>query len=179
MVANINKNNDILEVIKHIQQIVFDASDFAKSSQKEKIGLKREEGHQILNSRIIDGFQVSFINDLLKINYHGEIRLKDIYETKFENEIEQLLANIVLYIKREYKKVTGDSLVLTAVKDSFKVLVQSTSRVRSWVQASCYYKIGNIEISNKDKYMETYAKKFAEWVKQNEKKPSKPKNVTI
>ena len=47
-------------------------------------------------------------------------------------------------IKKEYKKVTGDTLTLTA-QDELEAIVQNTSRVRSWVQAHRFYKIGGIK----------------------------------
>ena len=58
-----------------------------------------------------------------------------------ENGLEQMIEDIASFLKKEYRKVTGESLTLT--KDGeMKAIVQNTSRVRSWVQANCMYDIG-------------------------------------
>ncbi len=50
------------------------------------------------------------------------------------------------FIKKEYKKVTGSSLTLT--KDGeMDAIVQNTSRVRTFVQAKCFYDLGGLDDS--------------------------------
>jgi hypothetical protein len=54
------------------------------------------------------------------------------------------MQDIANYIKKEYKKVTGNALTLTKEDKEPDVLVQSMSRIRSWVQANQKFKIGGI-----------------------------------
>ena len=54
-----------------------------------------------------------------------------------------MISDIAKFIKKEYKKVTGDALTLKAVGE-VDALVQQTSRVRTWVQAKQYFDIGGI-----------------------------------
>ena len=58
--------------------------------------------------------------------------------------MEQRLADIVKYLKKEYKKVTGNTVSLTK-EGEVDVLVQSASRVHSWATAYQMYKIGGID----------------------------------
>jgi hypothetical protein len=57
-----------------------------------------------------------------------------------------MVENVASYLKKEYKRLTGDSLSLSVNKDyDFDVMVQKTSNVRSWVQAKKYYSIGGLD----------------------------------
>ncbi len=48
------------------------------------------------------------------------------------------------FFKKEYKAVTGNSVTLTSDGEP-KILVQSTSRVRTFVQAYQHYKISGVK----------------------------------
>ena len=48
------------------------------------------------------------------------------------------------FLKKEYKKITGDSVTLTT-EGEIDVLVQNSSRVRTWVQAKQHYKVGGLD----------------------------------
>ena len=63
---------------------------------------------------------------------------------QFENEIERKFGDIVKYLKKEYRKVMKSSVTLSEVSDA-DIYVQSTSRVRNFVQATKHYKIGGVE----------------------------------
>ena len=54
------------------------------------------------------------------------------------------LNEIKKFLQREYKAVTGNSITLTSSGEP-KILVQSTSRVRSFVQAYQHYKISKVK----------------------------------
>ena len=141
------KKSNVLEIIQGIQQAASNAYDGALDDNGEplKVGLMREEGHPILDTRVMDGFGVCFSGNRLIIKYQGEVTLKEVYKGDFEGDIISRLGDIVSFLKKEYKKITGNGLTLTKVKDSEpKVLVQSTSKVRSWVQAQQDYTIGGI-----------------------------------
>ena len=46
-------------------------------------------------------------------------------------------------LKKEYKKITGDSVALTEVGE-IDIRVENSSRVRTWVTAKKHYKIGGL-----------------------------------
>ena len=135
-----------LEIVRGISQVMANSHDGALDSEGEpiKVGLKREEGNPINDSRIMDGFKVSFYGNQLCIHYHSEVKLKDAHDKDFESDLEQMIADISSFIKKEYKKVTGNSLSLSKVGEMDAIL-QNTSRVRTWVQAKCYYDIGGVD----------------------------------
>ena len=134
----------ILDVIKGLRQAASNAYD-GYENMDEKIGLKREEGHPILDSRVIDGFKVRFSADQMIVTYHSEVLMKEIHpRAQFENEIERKFGDIIKYLKKEYNKVTKTSVTLSEVAEA-DIMVQSTSRVRNFVQAVKRYKIGGVE----------------------------------
>jgi hypothetical protein len=61
----------------------------------------------------------------------------------FENEVEQRFANIVKFLKKEYKKAVGKALSLKADGDA-EILLQYMNRKRSWIQATKCYTIGGL-----------------------------------
>ena len=78
-----------LEIVRGISQIMANSQDGALADKGEpiKVGLKREEGNPITDSRIMDGFKVSFYGPQLCIHYHAEVKLKDVHDKNFENDI--------------------------------------------------------------------------------------------
>ena len=158
----------ILDIIKGLNQAAsngYDAYD-----PDVEIGLKREEGHPILDRRVIDGFRVRFAADKMIITYQSEMRIKDIHpRNRFENEIENKIADIVKYLKKEYKNVTKESVTLTPVGDA-DIIVQTTSRVHSWVKATKQYTIGGVDDTDSlrrtsDRSIDqTYEKRFKDFL---------------
>ena len=138
-------NKEVLEIVRGISSAAAQGYDGALDSdgQPLKIGLKREEGDPILDKRIIDGFKASIAGNMLIIKYQAEIMLKDVYKGDFEGEVEQRMKDISSFLKKEYKKITGNSLTLTK-DDEAEILVQSISKVRSVVNATQKFKIGGI-----------------------------------
>ena len=153
-----------MEIVRGISQVLANSYDGALDDKGEpiKVGLKREEGHPILDSRVMDGFKVSFYGNQLCIHYHSELKLKDVYAKGFESDLEQMISDIAKFIKKEYKKVTGNALALKANGD-VEAIVQETSRVRCWVQASQMFDIGDIdalEVKPDEKDLEDGFKSF-------------------
>ena len=75
----------------------------------------------------------------------SEVLMKEVHPRgQFENEIERKFGDIVKYLKKEYRKVMKSSVTLSEVSDA-DIYVQSTSRVRNFVQATKHYKIGGVE----------------------------------
>ena len=119
----------ILDVIKGLSQAASNAYD-GYDNMDDKIGLKREEGHPILDSRVIDGFKVKFSADQMIVTYHSEVLMKEIHpRAQFENEIERKFGDIIKYLKKEYRKVMKSSVTLNEIAEA-DIMVQSTSRVR-------------------------------------------------
>ena len=143
-------SSNTLEIIQGLAQAAANAYDgvhderFTLDGQVRKIGLRREEGCPIMDSRVMDGFSVKFYGDKMCINYQSDIKLKEVYGGGFEQDIERMLNDIKKFLLKEYKAITGKSVSLTAHGEP-KILVQSTSRVRSFVQAYQHYKIGKVD----------------------------------
>ena len=142
-------SQSVYDVIKGINQAAANAHDGAHDERysydktARKAGLKREEGDAILDSRLMDGFSVRFHGGNMILNYHSEFPLKDAHKNQFEDDVNSTMASVVKYLKKEYKKITGNSLSLTPTGDP-KILVQSISRVRCWLEATREYKIGGL-----------------------------------
>ena len=136
-----------LEIVRGISQIVgekgFDGATDEKG-EPIKIGLKREEGDPIVDSRLIDGFKVKFYGDKLCLLYQTDVKLKDVYATNFENDMASMINNVKKFIAKEYKKATGDTLTLTK-EGEIDIMVQSASRVRSFVTAYQMYNIAGLK----------------------------------
>ena len=135
---------NLLDVIKGLNQAASNAYD-GYDNMDEKIGLKREEGDAILDSRQMDGFKVRFSADKMIVTYHADVLMKEIHpRNQFDNEVERKFGDIVKFLKKEYKKVTKQSVNLSEAGET-EMMVQATSRVRNWVQATKQYKIGGVE----------------------------------
>ena len=136
----------VLDVVRGLAQAAANAYDGALDENGDllKVGLKREEGDPILDQRVMDGFSVKFHGNLLKLCYQSEVTLKEVHDNGFESEIERQINEVVKFLKKEYKKVTGDNVTLTP-EGEVDVMVQSLGRHRSWIQAYMSYKIGGIE----------------------------------
>jgi len=140
----------MIEIIQGLAQAAANAYDgahderFSLDGQVRKVGLKREEGCPIMDSRVNDGFSVKFYGSKMCINYQSDIRLKEVHGGKFEQDIVRQLNEIKKFLQKEYKAITGKSVSLTTDGEP-KILVQSTSRVRSFVQAYQHYKVSGLK----------------------------------
>ena len=178
----------VLDVVRGLAQAAANAYDGALDDNGEilEAGLRSEEGDPILDKRIIDGFGVKFHGNKLCINYHGEVSMKDLHRhgpKNFENEIEQMYADIVKFLKKEYKKTTGSALTLSAQGDSDS-LIQRMNSVRNWVQSAKWYEIGNItdvkEVEGNDRNLDPHIKTHHDVIKKflSLSSNKNPKNVT-
>ena len=172
----------ILDIARGISQVVANTYDGALDEKGEpiKIGLKREEGDPINDSRVMDGFKVSYHGDKLGIHYHAEVKLKDAHDKNFENETAQMIEDIASFIKKEYKKVTGNALKLKKVGD-LEAILQNTSRIRPWVQAKCYYEIGGAGLDPiKGESKDSVEYKFKSFLEQGDwKNDAEPKGQPV
>ena len=133
----------VVDVLRGISQAAAGMYDGAHDENGEpiKIGLKREEGNPILDKRVIDGCKIRCSGKTLIVSYHSELLLKDVYAQDLESELEQTMSDIVSYLKKQYRKVTGNTLSLKE-KGEVDARVESTSRVRVFVTARKDYEIG-------------------------------------
>ena len=136
----------ILDIVNGISQVLSNTHDGALDADGEpiKIGLHREEGNPIIDSRVIDGFSVRFHGSRLIVSYQYDCKLQHVHSNGFESEIDSTVNDVVKFIKKEFKKLTGSSLSLKA-EGEIDVLVQYISRVRSTVTAQKTYKIGSVD----------------------------------
>ena len=140
----------VLDIVRGISQAAANAYDgsqdekYSLDGEARKIGLKREEGDPIIDSRVVDGFNVRMSGPILTISYQSDIRLKDVYAGDIEADVDEMIENVAAFLKKEYKKITGDALSLSA-DGEVDVLVQNTSKVRVFVVGKKNYKVGNLE----------------------------------
>ena len=156
----------VVDILRGISQAAAGMYDGALDENGEpvKIGLKREEGNPMLDKRVIDGCKIRCSGKTLIVSYHSELLLKDVYAQNLESELEQTMSDIVSYLKKQYRKVTGSTLSLKE-KGECDARVESTSRVRVFVTARKDYEIGNMsdveDIANPSKDgLEKSFKKF-------------------
>lgn len=171
----------ILDVITGLNQAAANAGDYGGEyyEDEKKVGLKREEGDPILDSRVMDGFRVRFAGDKMVVTYESEMRLDELHpRNKFENEIEARFADIVKFLKKEYKNVIRKGSVSLSPSGDANILVQSLSRNHSWVEATKQYRIGGVD--GTDSIKKTSEDKLSDNIKQfmNVAKAKKPSNVT-
>ena len=138
----------VYEIIQGLSQAAANAYDGALDENGDALnpGLQRDEGRPLIDKRVMDGFNVSFYGNMLCLGYHSEIQLREVHANGFEEEIEQRLADVAKFLKKEYKKITGSSVTLTKEGEA-DIRVENSSRVRSWVTAKMHYKIGGLDES--------------------------------
>ena len=174
----------VYEIIQGISQAAANAYDGAldEDGKQIKIGLRREVDNPITDSRMMDGFKVRFSGDKMILGYHSEIKLKEVHDKKFEDDIASTCNDVVKFLKKEYKKTTGNGLTLTK-EGEVDILVQKTSKVRAWIQATCTYKIGGMKDTENvgepgETKVDAAIKKFLAIGKDKYPGAKKSKNVT-
>jgi len=144
-------SKETLEIIQGLSQAAANAYDgshderFALDGQARKVGLNREQGCPIKDKRVNDGFSVKFYGDSMIINYQSDVMMRDLKDNGFENDIARMLNEVKKFLVKEYKAITGNSVSLTK-KGEPQILVQTTSRVRTFVQAYQHYKVGKLSM---------------------------------
>lgn len=136
----------VYEIMQGLAQAAANAYDGALGEDLSPVttgALRREEGDALIDQRVMDGFNVKFYGNMMCLSYQSEIQLKEVYAGGFEEEMDQRLTDISGWLKNEYKKITGNSVTLTE-EGEIDVMVQNSSRVRSWVQAKKHYKVGGL-----------------------------------
>jgi len=130
---------DITEIIKGIQQAAANAFD---GSDREVGGLSREESTPITDKRVMDGFGVRIQGDTLIVNYHTENMLNRMKPHEIQNDVDERLAEIVSYLKKEYKNVTGEALSLSDLDKEASIHSEYINRQRVSTKGIKKWKIG-------------------------------------
>jgi len=176
----------VYDIIQGISQAAANAYDGAHEEELQpdgrarQIGLSREDGHYINDRRVMDGFGVVFHGPILRVKYQAEVRIKDVKNNDFENDIASKIQDIVKFLKKEYKDITGNSLTLTKEGDHH-ILVQRISNYRTDVQAHCDYRIGGltdvdvVEAGDEDDRLDKAVREFLSLGRDKAKKPSNVK----
>ena len=160
---------NILDVIQTIQNIVgqrgYDGA-LDEEGKPIKIGLRREVDNVVTDSRLVDGFKVRFQGDKMILSYSSECTIKSVQKPDFESMVEQKIASIVSFIKKEYQGAAGKGLSLTREGET-DILVQKMSNYRTWYQTSCIYKIGGVEAADilEDSKPENINESIRNWLK--------------
>jgi hypothetical protein len=178
----------VYEIIQGINQAAANgnydgahSADLQADAKARSAGLKREEGHFINDRRVMDGFKVYFHGPLLRVKYQSETLIKDVAKNGFEDEVVRHLEDIVKFLKKEYKAITGDTVTLTKEGDHH-ILVQRMSNYRTDVQAHCDYRIGGIgsvedvEPGDSKDRLDTAIRDF---LAQGRDKAKKPSNIKV
>jgi BMFP domain-containing protein YqiC len=139
------------ELVKGIKQAAANAYDGAKDKDGKpvKTGLEREtEITDPRTMRAIDGFTVKVCSPKqICVTYHLQMMARHklaALENKLEEEIEDRIKEIVAYIKKEFKNITGSTLNLKMVgKPQFEV--EAVSMVRTNLKGMCTYDISSSE----------------------------------
>jgi|TARA_B100000900_G_scaffold374062_1_gene355093 hypothetical protein len=136
----------IYDIVQGLSQAAANAYDGALDENNEplKAGLNREEGDPILDKRIIDGFKVRFSGNVMHLTYMSEVKLKEVHQNGFEDGVLDTMSEVVKFLKKEYRKITGSSVTLTQVEEA-DIRVESTSNVRSFLTAVQQFTIGGLE----------------------------------
>ena len=170
----------VYDIIKGINQAAanaYDGSQYGKYSadgEDRTIGLRREQGDAILDSRVMDGFKVRISGPKLIVSYQSELAIKEFHNSRLDGDIEQVFADIAKFLKSEYKSITKDTLSLTEDGPA-DIMVQNMSRIRTWAQATKVYTIGNMGETKALHDGNTPEERFKEFLSLDTDK--KPENV--
>ncbi len=123
---------EIIDVIKGIQQAVANSFD---GSGAEGTGLRRDEPTPITDRRIMDGFGCRVQGDILLVSYHAEMPLNNSKPHQLQDEVDQTLQEVISFLKKEYKKITGEALSLSPLDKEASVNAEYLNRHRLNVKA--------------------------------------------
>ena len=173
----------VYDIVRGINQAAANAYDgnhkasLRTDGKDDLIGLKREKGCALNDSRVMDGFKVRMSGPKLIVSYQSEMPMSSFHNTKLDEELEQTFADIAKFLKKEYKNLSGDTLSLTEDGPA-SMMLQNMSKIRTWVQASKVYTVGNMKDvlpvgEPSEDRLEDNFKKFLE-----QSSDKKPENVT-
>ena len=173
----------VYDIVKGINQAAANAYDgaqdgrFRTDGKDDPIGLKREKGCALNDSRVMDGFKVRMSGPKLIVSYQSEMPMSSFHNTKLDEEMEQTFADIAKFLKKEYKNVTGDALTLTA-DGPCNILLQNMSKIRTWAQCTKVYTLNSLKdvLPVGEPSQDRLEDNFKKFLEQSSDK--KPENVT-
>lgn len=173
----------VLEIIQGLSQVAANSYDGAhdEEGKKKETGLRRDEEVAIRDKRVLDGFKMRLHSgNKLCVMYTTEVLLRDVAEKgKYEDELKQNVEDVVSFIKKEFRKVTGSSLSLKELKDPPPQLeMMQTSLVRTEAKMICHYEVGGLSDPGEevDDHKKKLEKSFKKWLEQSsDKKPENDK----
>ena len=180
--AKKKESDSIYDIVQGLSQAAANSYDGALGEDYEPVKpgiLRREEGDALIDQRVMDGFGVVFYGNMMCLKYQSEIQLKEIYAAGFESEIDQRMGDIAGWIKKEYKRITGNSVTLTA-EGEVDIRAENSSRVRSWILAKKHFKIGGLseEMDIHAGSRDRLEKSWKSFLDQGGWKGKRPKNDT-
>ena len=140
----------VYDIIKGINQAAandYDGSHderYTDTGYAKEVGLKREQGDCITDSRVMDGFKVRISGPKLIVTYQSEMPMSAFHNTKLDQEMESVYSDISKFLKKEYKAITKETLTLKE-DGPCDILLQNMSKMRTWVQCVKTYTIGNMK----------------------------------
>ena len=110
-----------------------------------EIGLKREDGDPILDSRVMDGFSARVHGNKLIVSYHSMMSPRDFHSKKdpamaLKQDLKDMFDNIEKFLKSEVSKLKVGSLRLSQV-DEDNAIIQYLNRGRYNCVAKRVYNI--------------------------------------
>jgi len=175
-----------LEIVKGIHQAAANAYDgshderFTGKDLAKEIGLRREEGCAIKDSRVIDGFNVKVSGNELHIIYHTEVTAKESHNAQLESDIEQSIADIVKFLKKEYRKVAEGSLSL-GKPEEIEIRMEYISRQRVSIIAKQRFVISGIDAeqnNSPESQEDRLDKSIKDFLSMGREQAKKPSNYT-
>lgn len=139
-----------------------------------QIGLKREEGDPILDSRIMDGFSARINGSQLIVNYHSMMTAAEFHSKKdpavmLKQNLKETFDNIEKFLKTEVSKLKVGSLRLKQIGED-DAIIQYLNRNRYNCVAKRVYEILGTDAEapksekqkhHKDEVMKSFIKNYS------------------
>lgn len=153
------------EIVQAINQAAKRGQDgYPGFGEAVKVGLRREEC-DVKDRRMMDGFKVSVMGDVLRLCYTANISIKEMHNKDFESENLQYIKNVKKFLKKEYKDITKQELSLEELTEP-NTLVQHINTLRTWLTTECFYKVGGMDLERKESEREKKLKDaYSAWFK--------------
>ena len=178
-----------LEIVQGIKQAMANAYDGAHDERfvdgedlVKKIGLRREEGCPINDSRNMDGVFVKIHGSTLYVYYHTEVLSKESHNHQLKSEIEQRISDTVKYLKSEYRKINSESLSLGSGMD-LDINMEFISRRRVSIVACQGFQIKGMgedveDLAEPGSAPDRLEKSIKDFLSMGREKAKKPSNYT-
>jgi hypothetical protein len=139
-----------LEIVRGLHQAAANAYDgshherYALDGEPRKVGLRREVGDPIIDSRVMDGFFIKIKGNVLCVYYQTDVKLDQMMDKSFPDQVASIMADIVKFLKKEYKAITKSSVSLKS-KGDVHIEGQNISRIRNSVTAYQEFEITSMK----------------------------------